>query len=106
MKYLYKGMALPGWGDVSGSVLLGWHEKVCRALLSLDSAMVTPLSIVDRGCGNGLHSQSHDRQTNCIIISRPERCNTVLHVSVIPISSLSSERDGPSPDEIGLGPAF
>ena len=28
MKYLYKGMALPGWGDVSGSVLLGWHEKV------------------------------------------------------------------------------
>jgi len=30
MKYLYKGMGLPGWGDVSGSVLLGWHEKVCR----------------------------------------------------------------------------
>jgi actin related protein 2/3 complex subunit 5 len=28
MKYLYKGMGLPGWGDVSGSVLLGWHEKV------------------------------------------------------------------------------
>ena len=28
MKYLYKGMALPEWGDVSGSVLLGWHEKV------------------------------------------------------------------------------
>lgn len=28
MKYLYKGMAFPGWGDVSGSVLLGWHEKV------------------------------------------------------------------------------
>jgi actin related protein 2/3 complex subunit 5 len=28
MKYLYKGMALPGWGDISGSVLLGWHEKV------------------------------------------------------------------------------
>ena len=27
MKYLYKGMAMPGWGDVSGSVLLGWHEK-------------------------------------------------------------------------------
>jgi len=19
---------MPGWGDVSGSVLLGWHEKV------------------------------------------------------------------------------
>ncbi|THH03149.1 hypothetical protein EW145_g6490 [Phellinidium pouzarii] len=28
MKYLYKGMAMPGWGDVSGSVLLGWHEKL------------------------------------------------------------------------------
>ena len=28
MKYLYKGMGLPGWGDISGSVLLGWHEKV------------------------------------------------------------------------------
>ena len=28
MKYIYKGMAMPGWGDVSGSVLLGWHEKV------------------------------------------------------------------------------
>ena len=32
MKYLYKGMALPGWGDVSGSVLLGWHEKVSHDL--------------------------------------------------------------------------
>ncbi|KAI0640966.1 arp2/3 complex subunit [Trametes meyenii] len=31
MKYLYKGMALPGWGDVSGSVLLGWHEKLTEA---------------------------------------------------------------------------
>ena len=29
MKYLYKGMGMPGWGEVSGSVLLGWHEKVC-----------------------------------------------------------------------------
>jgi len=28
MKYLYKGMGLPGWGDVNGSVLLGWHEKL------------------------------------------------------------------------------
>ncbi|KAI0669037.1 arp2/3 complex subunit [Trametes maxima] len=31
MKYLYKGMAIPGWGDVSGSVLLGWHEKLTEA---------------------------------------------------------------------------
>ena len=28
MKYIYKGMTIPGWGDISGSVLLGWHEKV------------------------------------------------------------------------------
>ncbi len=28
MKYLYKGMATSG-NDVSGSVLLDWHEKVC-----------------------------------------------------------------------------
>ncbi|TDL22656.1 actin-related protein ARPC5 [Rickenella mellea] len=28
MKCLYKGMAMPGWGDLSGSVLLGWHEKL------------------------------------------------------------------------------
>lgn len=33
MKYLYKGMAMPGWGDVSGSVLLGWHEKVRYLIL-------------------------------------------------------------------------
>lgn len=31
MKYLYKGMAMPGWGDISGSVLLGWHEKLKEA---------------------------------------------------------------------------
>ena len=28
MKYSYKEMAMPGWGDVNGSVLLGWGEKV------------------------------------------------------------------------------
>ncbi|KAK2464109.1 hypothetical protein APHAL10511_003857 [Amanita phalloides] len=28
MKYLYKGMAMPGSVDVNASVLLGWHEKV------------------------------------------------------------------------------
>ena len=37
MKYLYKGMGMPGWGDVSGSVLLGWHEKV-RMICALCSA--------------------------------------------------------------------
>lgn len=40
MKYLYKGMALPGWGDVSGSVLLGWHEKVSLSLTA--SAVLRP----------------------------------------------------------------
>ncbi|KIK14750.1 hypothetical protein PISMIDRAFT_116484 [Pisolithus microcarpus 441] len=25
MKYIYKGMGVPGWGDVSGSVILAWH---------------------------------------------------------------------------------
>jgi len=34
MKYLYKGMGMPGWGDVSGSVLLGWHEKVYSSTYS------------------------------------------------------------------------
>jgi len=33
MKYLYKGMGMPGWGDISGSVLLGWHEKVGHSFL-------------------------------------------------------------------------
>ncbi|KAF9649118.1 Arp2/3 complex 16 kDa subunit ARPC5, partial [Thelephora ganbajun] len=28
IKHSYKGMTMPGWGDVSGSVLLGWHEEV------------------------------------------------------------------------------
>ena len=32
MKYLYKGMAMPGTGEVSGSVLLGWHEKVIHCI--------------------------------------------------------------------------
>ncbi|OCB90625.1 actin-related protein ARPC5 [Sanghuangporus baumii] len=28
MKYLYKGMAMPSWGDSSWSVFLAWHEKL------------------------------------------------------------------------------
>jgi hypothetical protein len=27
-------MGLPGWGDISGSVLLVWHEKVSNFILS------------------------------------------------------------------------
>lgn len=39
MKYIYKGMAMPGWGDISGSVLLGWHEKVCLLLPEFDTVL-------------------------------------------------------------------
>lgn len=53
MKYLYKGMALPGWGDVSGSVLLGWHEKVCRFILSSDPLSVTPRPQLTEAAGTG-----------------------------------------------------
>ena len=56
MKYLYKGMALPGWGDVSGSVLLGWHEKV-RHLQALRMATLANLERcpVDGGGGYWLY---------------------------------------------------
>lgn len=46
MKYLYKGMGLPGWGDVSGSVLLGWHEKV-RFTLPLYVPTVADLFVAE-----------------------------------------------------------
>jgi actin related protein 2/3 complex, subunit 5 len=54
MKYLYKGMGLPGWGDVSGSVLLGWHEKVrpdtrlVRSNFSLTQPQLT--EVAGTGC--------------------------------------------------------
>lgn len=41
MKYIYKGMAMPGWGEISGSVLLGWHEKVSRRDLTYGSTCLT-----------------------------------------------------------------
>lgn len=53
MKYLYKGMALPGWGDVSGSVLLGWHEKVYRAKLSIRLLRLTPHPQLTEAAGTG-----------------------------------------------------
>ncbi|KAI6026844.1 hypothetical protein PISMIDRAFT_119158, partial [Pisolithus microcarpus 441] len=28
MKYVYKGMGILGWGDIGGSILLAWHEKL------------------------------------------------------------------------------
>lgn len=52
MKYLYKGMALPGWGDVSGSVLLGWHEKVrVPSLHFLRSPLDSALEVRDADDG-------------------------------------------------------
>ena len=46
MKYLYKGMGLPGWGDISGSVLLGWHEKVRRmSIFHLSNVMLTTTTL-------------------------------------------------------------
>ncbi|KAI6022613.1 hypothetical protein EDC04DRAFT_2525117, partial [Pisolithus marmoratus] len=27
-KYIYKDMGMPRWGDVGGSILLPWHQKV------------------------------------------------------------------------------
>lgn len=59
MKYLYKGMAMPGWGDVSGSVLLGWHEKVCGRWPACAPWVLIDLA-VDGGCGCGLHRAHND----------------------------------------------
>ena len=59
MKYLYKGMALPGWGDVSGSVLLGWHEKVCCQFVIRHLTVSLGL-VVDGGCGYWLYCTSDD----------------------------------------------
>lgn len=81
MKYLYKGMGVSGWGDVSGSVLLGWHEKVrfnfyfycdcnwvvsCVAPLYLLQFRLTDvyyeifLCAVDGGCGYGVYRAGDD----------------------------------------------
>jgi actin related protein 2/3 complex subunit 5 len=46
MKYLYKGMGMPGWGDLSGSVLLGWHEKVFTFTRLMLSALADRLEVV------------------------------------------------------------
>ena len=69
MKYLYKGMALPGWGDVSGSVLLGWHEKVRITLPPCH--VFSPFTSVGNSIAHGsrwdwVHRQSDDRQETSI----------------------------------------
>lgn len=63
MKYLYKGMGMPGWGDVSGSVLLGWHEKVRVQRARSREAIITHESTptAHRGRGYRLHSACYDR---------------------------------------------
>ena len=68
MKYLYKGMGLPGWGDVSGSVLLGWHEKARPATPSmLLWKLIVARLLVDGGSGHRLYRQGHDRQKDHLI---------------------------------------
>jgi hypothetical protein len=67
MKYLYKGMAMPGWGDISGSVLLGWHEKV-RIISNTDDHDLMFFFAVDRSRRDGLYRTNYDRPENCIIL--------------------------------------
>ena len=84
MKYLYKGMGIPGWGDISGSVLLGWHEKVRRENIhfvdhdsgswrDMGKKMLTTTSLipplffflaVNRGCRSGMYCSYNDRSKN------------------------------------------
>ena len=66
MKYLYKGMALPGWGDVSGSVLLGWHEKVRAPRAILVVRVVSSRGAVDGSRGYWLYCAGDDGQEDCI----------------------------------------
>lgn len=70
MKYLYKGMAMPGWGDVSGSVLLGWHEKVCGfhtiVVRSLIADIFVGTSLAYGGGRYGMHCARDDGQEACI----------------------------------------
>lgn len=62
MKYIYKGMAMSGWGDVSGSVLLTWHEKVSLINLLCSRRIINASSnnTVDRSRGDRLYSASDD----------------------------------------------
>jgi hypothetical protein len=64
MKYIYKGMGMPGWGDVSGSVLLGWHEKVCDPCMPPIYVHTKYTAAVDGSSGNGLRCTSNDRPKN------------------------------------------
>jgi hypothetical protein len=69
MKYIYKGMGMPGWGDVSGSVLLGWHEKVCDPCILPIYVHAKDTPTVDGSSGNGLHCTSNDRSKDRVTIA-------------------------------------
>jgi len=69
MKYLYKGMAVPGASDVSGSVLLAWHEKVCLGVVMVILSRLIACT-GDRDCGYGMHRARHDRPPHRINIAR------------------------------------
>ena len=101
MKYLYKGMGMPGWGDVSGSVLLGWHEKVCRLhfghLVSTSLTCFT-VYVAHRGRGNWMHRTSYDGPKNCIT----EIPIAVLRTILAHLSDLVCERPISNDPEVPL----
>ncbi|THH28723.1 hypothetical protein EUX98_g5461 [Antrodiella citrinella] len=78
MKYLYKGMALPGWGDVSGSILLTWHEK----------------QLVQHGIANYqlTHSLRELRPTDSSLLGIPSESLTHITSFLSPPSLLSLSR--------------
>lgn len=77
MKYLYKGMAMPGWGDVSGSVLLGWHEKV-RPKCFVYRDWYISCSAVNRGSRSRVHSSNNDRSEDSLTVFCRKIKNTFL----------------------------
>lgn len=85
MKYLYKGMGIPGWGEISGSVLLGWHEKVRCLFIWVKTvreagetnkknvkemianyylSLILLFFAVNRGCRSGMYCSCNDRSKN------------------------------------------
>lgn len=61
MKYIYKGMAMPGWGDISGSVLLGWHEKACLFFRNFCSLLTTSQLTEVTGVGSIVRAMTDRR---------------------------------------------
>lgn len=53
MKYLYRGMATPGGGDISCSILLAWHEKVCIYVCVLHALRVLTRTQLTEIAGTG-----------------------------------------------------